>query len=284
MSNHTKGLFITLLGVIILGPDSLFIRLVEADSMTIVFWRGVSLVIGMTVLTLLFTKGSVITQFRSIGTPGLLIACGFSISMVSFVTSINHTAVANTLVIIAASPVFAAILSWIVLREKITASTMLAIALVIIGILLVSGSGLENHSVTGDLLAVVTSMMLAVIFVTSRKYRHINMVPAMAVGGLIAALMTLPFASPLDVSQQSAIYLIILGLIMTFSFSLLVIGPRYIPAYEVSLLMPVETVLGVLLAWWFLNETPPMQAIIGCLVVISTIAIHAYYTGRNTHR
>jgi len=40
MSQHLKGLLITTLGVIILSPDVLLIRMVQENSWTILFWRG----------------------------------------------------------------------------------------------------------------------------------------------------------------------------------------------------------------------------------------------------
>ena len=43
MSDHLKGLLITTLGVLILSPDALLIRLLHADTWTVIFWRGIAL-------------------------------------------------------------------------------------------------------------------------------------------------------------------------------------------------------------------------------------------------
>ena len=48
MTNHLKGLLMTIFAVVILSPDSVLIRLVEeasseVDSWTVLFWRGSAL-------------------------------------------------------------------------------------------------------------------------------------------------------------------------------------------------------------------------------------------------
>ena len=52
MTEHTKGILITLAGVLILSPDSLVIRLIQLDAWTLTFWRGIfiSFWIGLTML------------------------------------------------------------------------------------------------------------------------------------------------------------------------------------------------------------------------------------------
>ena len=39
MTNQLKGILITALGVLVIVPDSLLIRLIDADTMTMIFWR-----------------------------------------------------------------------------------------------------------------------------------------------------------------------------------------------------------------------------------------------------
>ena len=40
MTDHAKGLLITTLGVLFIVPDSLFTRLIDADMVTVAFWRN----------------------------------------------------------------------------------------------------------------------------------------------------------------------------------------------------------------------------------------------------
>ena len=53
MSDYQKGLLITLFGVLFVTPDSLFVRLISSDSLTIAFWRSFSA--GFLILVALVT-------------------------------------------------------------------------------------------------------------------------------------------------------------------------------------------------------------------------------------
>jgi len=53
MLNHFKGLLITILGVVILSPDALLVRLANTNSWTILFWRGLFFALGITLVIFL---------------------------------------------------------------------------------------------------------------------------------------------------------------------------------------------------------------------------------------
>ena len=55
------------------------------------------------------------------------------------------------------------------------------------------------------------------------------------------------------------------------------LGPRYIPAAEVGLLMLLESILGPLWVWLFLDEEPGHLTLIGGAIVISTLAINTVW-------
>ncbi|MEO9648606.1 MAG: hypothetical protein ABJ360_21010 [Roseobacter sp.] len=106
MNDITKGLMITTIAVLLIVPDSLFVRLIDADSLTISFWRlflpGFALGAG-----LLLTRG--IAPFALVlgtGKLGLLYITGIGASGVLFVLAVSLTSVANVVFIIASLPVF----------------------------------------------------------------------------------------------------------------------------------------------------------------------------------
>ena len=92
------------------------------------------------------------------------------------------------------------------------------------------------------------------------------------------------FADTLVLSSDAMIYIVATGIILSISFSLIVIAPRYIPAAEVGMIMPLETVLGTLIAWIAINEIPSDSALIGGSIVIATLFYHAWYSTRLAKR
>jgi len=69
MSNHLKGLLMTIFAVVILSPDSVLIRLVEdaspdVDSWTVLFWRGALYAVGVSTLVFLKYRSKTISEFK----------------------------------------------------------------------------------------------------------------------------------------------------------------------------------------------------------------------------
>lgn len=62
---------------------------------------------------------------------------------------------------------------------------------------------------------------------------------------------------------------------------LLQIGPRYLPAAEVSLITMLEIVMGPLLVWWVLGEYPGEATLWGGAAIIVAILVHAFWQLRH---
>lgn len=286
MSLHLKGLLITTLGVLILSPDALLIRLLNADTWTVVFWRGLAFSIGTTLIMLLIYRQDTIKQFIKIGKPGLMIGIIFGFSTLLFTTAIQNTSIANTLVIVSTSPAFAALFSWIFLKEKIQLRTLVTMIIIFAAIAMIMWNNLKADGFWGDLSAVGTSILIAISFTFTRKHKETNMVPAMALSGLIGAgiagIVSISTQTALALEPEAIPYLILAGIVVSTAFALITLGPRYITAPEVSLIMPLETVFGSYLGWIFLSEEPATLTLIGGVIIILTLVIHTWLTHKKT--
>ena len=278
MTNHLKGILMTFIGVVILSPDSVLIRLTDADSWTVLFYRGLLMSIGVMILLLITYRSKTIVEFKKIGRGGLWIGWLHGIMTGTFVFAIMHTSIANTLVIISTGPIWIAIIAWLTLRERASLVTWLAMIIVFIGIYIVMSANFGGQSIVGDIFALITAILMGFTFTLVRKYKTVNMVPTMAVGGIIAAIIACIFAPTLVLKPEAIIYVVAMGVILSISFSLITIAPRYMPAAEVGMIMPLETVLGTLIAWKMINEVPTNNAIIGGIIVVATLFFHAWYS------
>jgi drug/metabolite transporter (DMT)-like permease len=278
MTSHLKGILMTFIGVVILSPDSVLIRLADADSWTVLFYRGLLMSIGVMMLLLITYRSKTIVEFKKIGRGGLWIGWLHGIMTGTFVFAIMHTSIANTLVIISTGPIWIAIIAWLTLREKASLITWLAMIIVFIGIYIVMSANFGGQNIVGDIFALITAILMGFTFTLVRKYKAVNMVPTMAVGGVIAAIIACIFAPTLVLKPEAIIYVVAMGVILAISFSLITIAPRYMPAAEVGMIMPLETVLGTLIAWTVINEVPSNNAIIGGIIVVITLFCHAWYS------
>ena len=203
MTTYGKGLLITVMGVLVISPDALLIRLVAADTWTLAFWRG--LLSGSVILAvLLMSRERHHARFWLVmGWPEAWIALIFALGSLCFVYAITHTLVANTLFLTATSPVFAALISRFVLNEPVSVRTWAAIAAALFGVgIIASGSYSGAGSIAGDAAAIGAALSLAATFCIARARRARSMVPAMGVAGLLSAALVLPIAPTLVVAQS----------------------------------------------------------------------------------
>ena len=275
MSDQVKGLTITALGVLCVVPDSLFVRLIEADALVIAFWRnavsGVLILLGV-----LAWQGT--RPYRALPGPGvygLIYVIAVGGAGVLFPLAVSLTSVANVVFIIAALPVFAAIYSWVFLGEGISRRMVLTMLAVAAGLgILAYGSG-ETRGAhwTGDLTALGVAALFAAGLTAARKVRNVSMVAAVPVGYLGASLLLLPFITPFSVPGGQWPLVLFHGAFIAGSSIGLALGPRYIPSAEVGLLILLESVLAPLLAWAVIGEDPGPYALLGGAVVIGALAI-----------
>jgi len=275
-STHLKGLSLTFLAVLILSPDALLVRLIHCDVWTLLFWRCLLTSIMQTLFLAIFYRRQFLQSFRNIGRTGLLSATVVAIGGLFFVNSLKQTAAANTLIILAAAPLFSSLLSWFFLREKIARRTWIAIFICFGGILLIFSGSLSSGLLLGDLLALGATIMWASNIVILRSGRAINMVPANLLGNLLvvpAALLA--GAQPLALSGSDMLYLILLGgIVLPVSFTMITVSPRYLPAPEVSLILLIETIVGPVWVWLALGEVPLTTTLLAGLLIVGTLVVH----------
>ncbi|MCP4765685.1 MAG: DMT family transporter [Gammaproteobacteria bacterium] len=287
LSAHAKGLLITASGVLIISPDGLLTRLIETDHWTMIFWRSLLLSFGMWLVISLRNPNRVWQQYKTVRGPGLLMVAAFSLGTISFVFSITHTSVANTLIILSSTPLFAALISRVILHERIQPRTMIAILLVAVGITVIAsgsagGDAGATNGLIGDLVAIVGSFSLACGFTFVRRFPRISSSSAISCSGILTALLILPLASPLAISQADLGYLLIMGLyVVPIGTALMFIGPRYIPAAEVGLLVLLESILGPVWVWLVLAEQPGVNTLAGGAIILSTLAINTVWSLRH---
>jgi len=285
LSNHAKGLIITGLGVLVMTPDGLLVRLISADPWTLLFWRGFLSAIGLTLGLALIYRRRTWRLIAGIGWAGVVTGIVFGVGTVAFITALTHTSVANTLFLVSTSPLFSALIAWRFLREPVAPRTWAAIVATIVGIAIIASGGLDDGTILGNLAALFGAMTLAVNFSVLRHHHKRNMVPSMGLGGLVAAAIALPLAEPHLVVGGDIAILAVMGLVMfPLSFGLLFVGPRYLPAPEVGLMMLLEAVLGPLWVWLAIGEDPGAATLVGGAVVIAALAVHSALALREERR
>lgn len=218
---------------------------------------------------------------RELTGKGWLAALFLASSTSCFVFSLQYTHVANTLVIIATSPLLAALMSWVFLREKVPLVTWVAILVAMLGVALSLADGFQRDRLLGEVLALGSALSMASHFIALRWWKSDYGSLSVWGAGILVALLTLPLADPFSVPRSDIGWLFLLGaVVLPLAFGMMAVGPRYLPAPEVGLLLLGETVLGPIWVWLALDERPGQATLLGGLIVVGTLFCHSLYRRR----
>jgi len=280
MNNHLKGLLIAFFGVLMLTPDPVLVRLADADTFTILFWRGIFYALGVLAILFATYRKNTFKELKNIGSPGIWIGILSGIGGVTFIAAIQYTSIAKVLVIISTAPMVVAIISWVIINEKPKLYTWISMLIIVTGIYIVMKGDTGTLNVMGSSLAVISIIAGGYSFALTRKYSNVNMVPAMIVNALVVSCVGLAFSSSFYLPFDSLMYVIAGGILLAIAFSLITLAPRFIPASEVAMFMPLGTIFGIISAWLVINEQPSSSSILGGSIVVITLFFHAWYSSK----
>jgi drug/metabolite transporter (DMT)-like permease len=282
LSDQGRGILLAVTGVFLLSPDSLLIRWIHLDLWTLMFLRGLFMGLTLLALNLLLRIGrnqsaGLFQLDRHAWTFTLLM----TVSSLFFVAAVQTTSIAHTLIIVGATPVVSALLGWVILRERVGATTLWTIGIVMIGLGFVVYDD-SRSSLLGDLYAAIACLLWSGNFILMRLTRTPSHLSMMTVSGFVLAVATLPLAQLGGVEPWQWGLGVASGFVVGFSFWLITLAPKYIPAAEVALFMPLESVFGSLLAWWLLDEFPGWISVIAGSIIILAIMLNSYVQIRKT--
>ena len=266
-------------GVFVLSPDSLMIRLAGLDNFTLLFYRGLLPVFTISLILLVYYRTDFVPALLRIGWAGILNGILFSAINITFISAIQQTSVANTLLFLSSAPVFTAILALLVLRENQFPSTWLIIALSLLSIFIIGWGSYGSDGLVGDLLALCCAVFTAGSAVLIRYKKHVDLVPSVIIGSFLTACYGLNQSPELAISATQLVYVGIMGFILVpFAFVVLTIAPRYANSAEVQLVYLLESVLGPLWVWLVIKETPSINTIIGGSMLLASVAWFAHHS------
>jgi drug/metabolite transporter (DMT)-like permease len=262
-------------GVLAVSAAAIFIRLAEAPAVAVAFWRcalGAAILVPPAILRReKFPRGRTLYVGMASG-----VALGAHFGF--WISSLDYTSVAASVVLVSTQPVFVAILAYLLFGERTSPLSFAGILVALAGTAVIAGDGsVGSAAIFGNVLALVGAVTVAVYVLIGRSSRTggVGVLPysivvysAAAITLLCAALLSGTRLWGYPAETWFWLGAITLGpQIMghtVFNWAL-----RYIEASIVSGTILAEPVVSALLAWLILAEKPGLPTILGGAVVLA---------------
>lgn len=298
-SNFNRGYLIALLSAAILSTTGILIRYLTLNfhlpALILAFWRDVIMAITLVVILGLFKPALLHLSKKFI--PFVLIY-GFVVavfnSMWTLSVAINGAAVATVMVYCSAA--FTALLGWWLLKEKLGVWKLIAVALSLVGCLLVSDA-LQASAWQANFLGIFTGILAGLfyaiysLFGRSASQKGMNTWTTLLYSFGVASVFLLVFnLLPLDIpgaaGQVSNLLWQDLGLLGWLLLFFLSAGPtllgfgtynlslNYLPSSVANLIATSEPVFTTITAFFVFGEIlKPIQMVGGLLLVGGVVLI-----------
>lgn len=278
---YRLGLALVLFSTVAWSTAGYFVRLIDLDSWTMLFWRGIFGALTGAAFVLARERGRFVAAFAGMGRAGVTFSVISALGMTAYLSSLRLTSVAHVAIIYATLPFVAAVTAAAVLRERTSALTLLASTVAFAGIAVIMLDGSATGGTAGDLVAVVMTLLMAVMIVAARRHPGIPMVPAAALSALLAALFAWPFAHVWPIGAAELGRLAVFGATnMGLGLILFTVGSKLLPAAETALISSLEAPLAPFWVWLAFGETPLATTIAGGALVMAAVLAHVLIGAR----
>lgn len=271
--HHLRGILFVIAAALFWSFGGLWIKLVDMNGLAVAGGRSAIAAI----LVFVYMRGSRPRMTREL----MLGAVAYAGTVIFFVLANKNTTAANAILIQYTAPVYVALLSSRMLRERIGALDWLTILIVIGGMVLLMLDGLVSGGIFGNILALISGVFFALCVIAIRMGRAGSAIGMVLYGNVLTALVGLPFAIATPPSGSDLLYLTLLGVVqLGLGYILFVEGLKAVSAIEGALLPVIEPVLNPVWVAVFAQEQPSINTVIGGLLIVGAVTARSLTRAR----
>jgi len=276
----TKNLLLLFVAVVAVSWAAIFIKLTGAPPLATAFYRMSFATLFILPLALRKALPEIIKIKGKILIVSLFSGIFLGLHFATWITSLDYTSISNSVVLVTTQPIFVAILSHLLLKEKINLTILSAILLALSGSFIISGGDFRvgKANFFGDVLALIGAIMAAAYLMCGRVVRqklslfsYIFMV--YFISALVLGVLCVISGTPLyPYSPKTFLWFILLGLIPTvIGHTLYNWALKYLKAYLVGITILGEPVGATILAYLIFKQIPPTLTYLGAVAIFMGI-------------
>lgn len=254
----------------------LAVRGVEAPVTVVAFYNALFAMVFQGAGLLFVGRRRAVDHGGGLGWLFLLAVCGL-LNLLLFTFALKEASIAGALLTHYTAPVFVAVLAPVLLGDRNGRLTIYALGASVAGLLMIffaGAGGLRQGSFAGLAAGTASGLAYAFIIIISRrissKHYPLKVVFVQAVLTVVLLGAWLLPAGGLRITIGQAAIFAVLGLLhSTLAVMVYLYGIRSVTAQEAGILGYLEPVLGIILAYMFLGETPHPLAVAGGVMIVT---------------
>ncbi len=276
----SRAIVVLSIGLLALSVSSVLIKLCDAPSMVIAFYR-------MSIAALFYSfiarinSGSILKAFSADQLRWAIVSGIFlGLHFVTWIASLKHTSVASSVFLVQTAPIFVAVGGYIFLHEKFNRYKTAGVFIAVTGSVLISlfEINFKDGSVPGNALAVAGAVGFAGYLLIGKKIRpFVDILRYVAVvysaAALFTALFVVIYRAPLfDYRPMTFLLLLAVAVVpqiighTSFNWAL-----KCFSATSVAFVILGEPVLASIQAWIFLQESMSAGKMTGAVLVLAGV-------------
>ena len=254
---------------------AIFIRLAEAPALAVAVWRNSLGALVLLPVALYWREAFPRGRALRIGVAsGVALGAHFGF----WISSLDYTSVAASVVLVCTQPIFVAILAYLLFGERTSPLSFFGILVALAGTAVIASDGsVGSATFFGNTLAVIGAVAVAAYVLIGRSLRTtgVGVLPYSIVVYASAAATLVPAALyggvPLwGYSGETWFWLWVVTLgPQILGHTVLNWTLRYVEASIISGTILAEPVVSALLAWLILSERPGLATLLGGAVVLA---------------
>lgn len=241
--------------------------LIKWVSLSALAVAGFRSAIALPVLLLFFGRRAV-----NFSAPQLIGGVCYAATVTLFVSATKLTTSGNAILLQYTAPLYVALLSGWLLKERIRWFDWVAVAAVLCGMSLFFVDKLSADGLTGNILAILSGIAFASLIIAMRRQKDGAPAGSAILGNILTVLICLPWMVQAAPGEADWIGLVLLGLFQIgLSYACYVVAIRNVTAMEGILIPALEPILNPLWALLFMGERIGPWALLGGVVVVLSI-------------
>jgi drug/metabolite transporter (DMT)-like permease len=269
-SARRRGVLLVFLASVLWSLAGVFAHLLaHLDVWTVMGWRALIGAASIAIVGLIEWRTGRLVNPLGFGLLSPVVALLAMIAISAYAAAVMTTTIADVMVIYATLPFVAAAIGFLINGERVSARTLIASSVALVGIVIMVRSGLGSGRVLGQALSMLMTLAFAAMIVLQRRRPTASMIVVNCLGALGSGVLGLA-NSPLEpISLHDFAILFLFGLTtIGLAFVLFMEGAKFIPSAEAGLISLLDVVLGPLWVFIAFGENPGLATMLGGAIVL----------------